>query len=262
MALSRTEIEKLAGDLFRAEAERVPISPLTDAHPQLTVEEAYQIQLVNIEAKRSKGAKIVGKKIGLTSIAMQRLLGVDQPDYGHLFDDMALADGDAMKAADLIQPKVEAEVAFILKEDLIGPGITVARVLAATEYVIPALEIVDSRVRDWKIKLADTIADNASSARIVLGGRALRVTDLNLSLIGLVLEKNGEIANTAAGAAVLGHPAKAVAWLGNKLAEFGIPLKAGEVIMPGALSAAVDARAGDVIRGTFDHLGSVSVRFV
>jgi 2-keto-4-pentenoate hydratase len=262
MAVSRKEIEKLAEELFRAEADRSPIPPLTEGFPQLTVDEAYQIQLVNVEVRKSKGAKIVGKKIGLTSVAMQKLLGVDQPDYGHLFGDMALADGDTMRASELIQPKVEAEVAFILKEDLNGPGITMARVLAATDYVIPALEIVDSRVRDWKIKLPDTIADNASSARVVLGGRALRVTDLNLSLIGLVLEKNGEVANTAAGAAVLGHPAKAVAWLGNKLAEYDIPLKAGDVIMPGALSAAVDARAGDVIRGTFDHLGPVSVRFV
>jgi 2-keto-4-pentenoate hydratase len=163
--------------------------------------------------------------------------------------------------SELIYPRVEGEITFLLKEDLQGPGVTVARVLAATEYVMPSLEIVDSRVVDWRIKLSDTIADNASSCRMVIGGRCVKPDALDLRLIGMILEKNGEIINSAAGAAVLGNPAQAVAWLANTLADFEVTLKAGEVILPGALTAAVTVQAGDAIRATFDHLGSVSVRF-
>ena len=187
---------------------------------------------------------------------------MDQPDFGHILDTMMVPDGAAVPRADLIYPRVEAEISFVLAEDLKGPGVTVPRVLAATKYVMPALEIVDSRIVDWRIKLEDTISDNASSCRMVVGGRGMPVDGLDLRHLGMVLEKNGEIANTGAGAEVLGNPAQAVAWLANKLAEFDVILKAGEVILPGALTASVTVQAGDAVRATFDHLGSVSVRFV
>jgi 2-keto-4-pentenoate hydratase len=192
---------------------------------------------------------------------MQKLLGVDQPDYGHLLDGMVVENGGSISWNRVLQPRVEAEIAFILKKDLAGPRVTVMDVLQATDYVLPALEIVDSRVADWKIKLQDTIADNASSGLYVLGGKALAVDELNLAQVGMVLYKNGEIMNTGVGAAALGHPAACVAWLANKLSEFDIPLKTGEVILSGALSAAVNAEPGDHFRARFAHLGEVSVRF-
>lgn len=260
--LAAATIQDVAATLYEAERTQKPLPPLTETYPGLNADDAYAIQQVLIDRKVREGARVVGHKIGLTSLAMQQLLGVDQPDYGHLLDTMMVPDGSALQREDLIAPRVEAEIAFILREELRGPGITVAKVMAATQYVFAALEIVDSRVADWKIKLQDTIADNASSCRMVMGGRYVPVDDIDLRLTGLVLEKNGEIANTAAGAAVLGHPAQAVAWLANKLAEFDTPLRAGEAILPGALSAMVAVQAGDQVRATFDRLGSVSIRFV
>lgn len=260
-ALSASAIEQAARDLYEAERNQQPIPPLAETYPGLSASDAYRIQHAVIDRKLKEGARVVGHKIGLTSLAMQQLLGVDQPDFGHILDTMMVADGSALARSSLIYPRVEGEISFVLAEDLRGPGVTAARVLAATRFVMPALEIVDSRIADWKITLCDTIADNASSCRMVMGGRPLAVEGLDLRLMGMVLEKNGEVANTATGAAVLSHPANAVAWLANKLAEFDVTLKAGEVILPGALSAAVTVEAGDSVRATFDHLGSVSVRF-
>ncbi|WP_413310092.1 2-keto-4-pentenoate hydratase [Bacillus sp. 1P10SD] len=237
------------------------MEPLTTVDAELTVKEAYYIQLENIQKKVEQGQKIVGKKIGLTSLAMQNLLGVDEPDYGHLLDRMVVENGGHISIEQVLQPKVEAEIAFILKSDLKGPNVTALDVLQATEYVVPALEIVDSRVRDWKIKLPDTIADNASSGFYVLGGKPTRIEEIDLELIGMVLTKNGELVNTGVGAAALGNPATCVAWLANKLAEFDIPLRAGEVILSGALSAAEAARAGDSFTARFAHIGQVSVHF-
>ena len=261
VTLSTSAIEQAAQGLYEAERTQQPIPPLTETYPGLSPDGAYRIQHVVIERKIREGARIVGHKIGLTSLAMQQLLGVDQPDFGHILDTMMVPDGSALVRRSLIYPRVEGEISFVLAEDLRGPGVTAARVLAATRFVMPALEIVDSRIADWKITLSDTIADNASSCRMVMGGRCLAVEGLDLRLLGMVLEKNGEVVNTATGAAVLGHPANAVAWLANKLAEFDVTLRAGEVILPGALSAAVTVEAGDSVRATFDHLGSASVRF-
>ncbi|WCK52317.1 fumarylacetoacetate hydrolase family protein [Aneurinibacillus sp. Ricciae_BoGa-3] len=246
-----------------AEAERAGrgVSPLTELDANLTIEEAYQVQLHTIQNKVESGQKIVGKKIGLTSRAMQTLLGVDQPDYGHLLDDMVVENGEEIAFSRVLQPRVEAEIAFVLKKNLVGPKVTTSDVLLATDYVLPALEIVDSRVANWKIKLQDTVADNASSGLYVLGGKPLRVNQLDMSLTGVVFYKNGEIMNTGVGAAALGHPATCVAWLANKLSEFGIHLQAGEVILSGALSAAVNAEPGDHFHARFAHLGEVSVRF-
>jgi 2-keto-4-pentenoate hydratase len=260
-ALSAETLEKLGLALYEAERQRIPIAPLTETYPALAPAEAYAIQQVMM-AKRLEKHKILGRKVGLTSKPMQQMLGVDQPDFGLLLDDMALVDSGDCRMDELIQPKIEPEIAFILAKDLTGPDLTVEKVLEATAYIAPALEIVDSRVRNWQIKLADTIADNASSARYVLGSAISPVNKRDLRLIGMVMEKNGELVDTGAGAAALGHPANAVAWLGNKLAEFGVGLKAGDVILPGALCRAIEVKRGDVVRADFAGLGSVSVRFV
>lgn len=255
------QIEKWAAHLAEAEKNRLGVAPLTALNPEITIEEAYQVQLQTIEGKVTAGEKIVGKKIGLTSLAMQQMLGVNQPDYGHLLDGMMIDNGGEIATNQVLQPKVEGEIAFILKNDLKGPNVTVIDVLAATDYVVPALEIVDSRVKDWKIKLEDTVADNASSGLFVLGDKKLPIDGLNLAQMGMVLYKNGQIVNTGVGAAALNHPATCVAWLANKLADYGIILKAGEVILSGALSAAVVGEPGDYFQARFAHLGEVNVHF-
>jgi len=255
-------VQDLARQLVAAEHERTPLSPLSETYPGLTVSDAYAVQLAAIAHKVERGAKVVGKKIGLTSKVMQQMFAVDQPDYGHLLDTMAVANGGEAPMTRLLQPRVEGEIAFLLKQDLRGPGVTEAQVLAATEAVIPAIEIIDSRIRDWKIKLADTIADNASSGMFVLGDTRTAVRQVDLRLVGMVLEKNGELAGTGAGAAALGHPAASVAWLANKLAEFGLSLNAGEVILSGSLAVAPPVTNGDVIAVQFAQLGAVTVRFV
>ena len=255
-------IEDLAAELLRAQQQCTPLDPLTDRFPDLDIAQAYQIQLAIIRSRLKEGRRVVGKKIGLTSKAMQDMLGVRESDYGHLLDDMVVLNGQPVAVDKLLQPRCEGEIAFLLGRDVKGPGVTVADVLAATEAVIPALEIVDSRIRDWKIKIQDTIADNASSARVVLGDKLTPVHDLDLRLVGMVLMKNGQVVATGAGAAVLGHPAASVAWLANKLLEFDIPLKAGEIILSGSLTAAPPVAAGDYFRADFDRLGSVSAYFV
>lgn len=253
--------ERIAVELLEAEKNQVGMKPLTSVDPELTVDEAYHIQLKNIEVKTQQGHKIVGKKIGLTSKAMQNLLGVNEPDYGHLLSNMVVENGGIVPKDRILQPRVEGEIAFILKEDLKGPNVTALDVIQATDYVLPAIEVVDSRITDWKIKLPDTIADNASSAFYVLGGKPRKIEDVNLELIGMVLLKNGEIVNTGVGAAALGNPIQCVAWLANRLADFDISLQAGEVILSGALSAAIDAQEGDSFVARFAHLGEVSIRF-
>ena len=260
--LRQEQILQEARELYQAEKTKRVLRPFTEKYSGITPEDSYRIQLALIEMKKADGAKVVGKKIGLTSKAMQKMLNVDQPDYGHILDNMVLQDAAAFRIDELIQPKIEPEIAFILDRELKGPGITPMQVLAATRFVMPALEIIDSRIEGWKIKLCDTIADNASSARIVLGNSARRVDDLDLKLVGMVLERNGEIVQTGAGGAVLGHPAVAVAWLANAIGQFGVSLGAGEIVMPGALCAATDVRASDLLQASFDGFGSVSVRFV
>lgn len=259
--MTNNKIAEFANKLAHAELSGTGTDPLTSMDPELTENDAYYIQLENIKKKLAEGQKIVGKKIGLTSLAMQQMLGVNEPDYGHLLDGMAVENGGFIPAEQVLQPKVEAEIAFILKEDLRGPNVTTLDVLQATDYVVPALEIVGSRIKDWKIKLADTIADNASSGMYVLGGKPTKITDIDLELIGMVFTKNGELVNTGVGAAALGNPATCVAWLANRLADFDIPLRSGEVILSGALSAAEEAKAGDTFTARFAHIGQVSVRF-
>ena len=255
-------IEELAMELYTAEKNRQPIEPLTARYPGITNDEAYEIQLAGMQLRLADGHHIVGKKIGLTSKAMQAALGVFEPDYGYITDRMMVLEGDALSLSALMAPKVEAEIAFVLKSDLKGPGVTIAQVLDATAGIMPALEIIDTRIKDWRIKIQDTIADAASIGRVILSGKLTPITDCDLRCLGMVLEKNGEIVTTAAGAAVLGHPANAVVWLANKLAQYGISLKAGEIIMSGSLTAACPAAAGDNIQAVFDRLGPVGARFV
>ncbi len=256
------EHKNVAAELLNAERTQKPIEALTTTYQGLTVDEAYRIQLAQVSIRLEEGRKIVGKKIGLTSIGMQQLLGVNEPDYGHLFDDMLIPEGEPCRRDELIWPRIEGELAFVLKDRLKGPGVNIADVYRATDYIIPAIEIVDSRIKDWKIKLADTIADNASSARFVLGNRIAPVDEIDLRHVGMVLEKNGVMVNNGAGAAVLGNPAAAVAWLANKLASYDIALEPGEIILSGALTAAVDAAAGDVFTVSFHTLGSINLKFI
>ncbi|MDR1913565.1 MAG: 2-keto-4-pentenoate hydratase [Clostridiales bacterium] len=252
-------IKRLADDLYNSERARKSISPLTDSF-HLTVDDAYHIQLENVKRVLGMGYKISGKKIGLTSPGIQRQLGVNEPDYGHLFDAMDCKDG-TIRIDELMQPKIEAELAFILKADLSGGKITESDVIQATDYVIGAFEIVDSRIADWKIKLMDTIADNASSGRYILGLRSIS-PDADLSSIKMTLTKNGEKAGEGYGAAVLGDPRKAVAWLANKMWGYGVTLKAGEVILSGAFTAAPLAVKGDVFEADFDGIETVTAHFI
>lgn len=254
-------VESAYEQLLQAETQQRSIPPLTALYPELSVEEAYRVQLKMIDSKVRKGERIVGKKIGLTSLAMQNLLGVGEPDYGHLLNRMESTEDELISMEGLFEPRVEGEIAFVLKKDLQGPNVTVEEVLEATDYVVPSLEIVDSRITNWQIKLADTVADNASSGRFVLGKQRLPVQGVDLTAIEMVFYKNGEPYNRGSGKDVLGHPAACVAWLANKLHAYGVTLKAGEVILSGALSAAANAVCGDRFRAEFTQLGSVEATF-
>ncbi|HVJ49615.1 2-keto-4-pentenoate hydratase [Desulfitobacterium sp.] len=251
----------LGMELFQASKTREVGAPLSERFPDITVEDAYYIQVHTLKQFAAQGNKVTGKKIGLTSKAMQSMFGVFEPDFGSLLDHLAFNSGDEIPAELLIQPKVEAEIAFVLQNDLTGKHITARDVLDATAYVTAAIEVVDSRIRNWQIKLSDTVGDNASFGAYVLGNTTSSVRDIDLRLVGMVLERNGVIANTGAGAAVMGHPANCVAWLANKMNEFNTPLRKGDVILSGAVTAAVEAKPGDYFRVQFDRLGEVCISF-
>jgi 2-keto-4-pentenoate hydratase len=261
MALDTTLLEEAAHALLAATGDCKPIDPLTDTYPGISVDEAYRIQLMNVEVRVGEGRKVIGKKIGLTSPVMQQMFNVEEPDYGHLLDDMLVYQGFGVGASRMLQPRVEGEIAFILKRDLTGPGITPTDVIRATAGVAPALEIIDSRIRDWKIKAQDTVADNASSAAFVLGASLIRPAKIDLRYVGYVMMKNGRLATVGAGASVLGGPAQSVAWLANKMAEYGISLKSGEIILSGSAAGAVVVQNGDSIHLTVDRLGDVECYF-
>jgi 2-oxopent-4-enoate/cis-2-oxohex-4-enoate hydratase len=257
------ELERFSDELYRALRERAPVAPLTERAPHLTVEDAYQISLRLLARRRADGERVVGKKIGVTSLAVQRMLDVHQPDFGYLTDRMQVADGGEMPIGRaLIQPRAEGEIAFVLGRALAGPGVTPADVLAATEYVQPSIEVVDSRIENWKIRIQDTVADNASSGMFLVGETHADPRKIDLFTCGLVLEKNGEIVSTGAGAAALGSPALCVAWLANTLGRFGVQLEAGEVILSGSLVPLEPVRPGDQVRVTVAGMGAASVKFV
>jgi 2-keto-4-pentenoate hydratase len=259
--MDTAERSQAAAALRRAERERSPILPLTETFDAVTVSDAYAIQAANVQERLASGAVVKGHKVGLTARAMQEMLGVDEPDFGHLLDDMFVFEESEVPLDRFIQPRVEPEVAFVLERPLIGPGVTVADVLRATAFVLPAIEIVDSRIANWKIALVDTIADNASSAAVVLGGSPTRLADIDVRRLDVTMRRNGDMAERGRSGSVLGNPAVAVAWLANRLASFGVSLDEGHVIMPGACTRMIPVAAGDEIRVEFERLGDVAVAF-
>ncbi|MFO8141329.1 MAG: 2-oxopent-4-enoate hydratase [Marinobacter sp.] len=260
--MEQTRIQALGDELYQAMLKREAVEPLTGRGEDITIDDAYHISLRMLERRMADGASIIGKKIGVTSKAVQNMLNVHQPDFGYLTDDMVFNSGETVRISDrLIAPRAEGEIAFILKKDLTGPGVTNADVLAATECVMPCFEIVDSRIRDWKIAIQDTVADNASCGLFVLGDQAVSPRKVDLVTCGMVVEKNGSVLSAGAGAAALGTPVNCVTWLANTLGEFGITLKAGEVILSGSLVPLEPVKAGDYMRVDIGGIGSASVRF-
>lgn len=256
-------IRRLGDELYAALRERRTLVPLTDRHPEIGIDDAYHISLQLLERREADGERVIGKKIGVTSKPVQDMLNVHQPDFGFLTDAMHYPDGSVvgLRAAGLIQPRAEGEIAFMLKHDLKGPGVTREDVLAATAWVAPCFEIVDSRIDDWKIRIQDTVADNASCGVFVIGAQHTDPTGLDLAAVRMRMTRNGEPVGEGLGAAVQGHPAEAVAWLANTLGRFGIPFRAGELILSGSLAPLVAARAGDRFTMEIDGLGGCSVSF-
>ena len=259
--LDDTTRAELAADLAQAERSRVPIDPLTAGNPGIDVVDAYQIQLINIHQRVAEGARVVGHKVGLSSEAMQKMMNVDEPDYGHLLDEMEVFEDVPVAAGRFLYPRVEVEVGFVLADDLPGAGCTEDDVLAATAAFVPSIELIDTRIKDWQIKLCDTIADNASSAGWVLGKERVSPKDIDITAIDAVLTRNGEVVAEGRSDAVLGNPVTAVAWLARKVDSFGVRLKAGDVVLPGSCTRAIDARPGDGFVADFTGLGSVRLSF-
>lgn len=259
--LSAERINEIARALHSSMLERKAITPLTDSDPEIEIGDAYQISREFLRLRQAAGARVIGKKIGVTSPAVQEMLGIAQPDFGFLTDTMWCRDG-VVDTSRLISPRAEAEIGFRLKSDLNGPGVTPDDVLAATEAVMACFEIVDSRIRDWRIKICDTIADNASCGVFVLSDEEFPVDSLSLKDVQVTVTKNGEFLSEGKGASVQGAPENAVAWLANTLGEYGIPFKAGEIILSGSLVPLADASAGDVFRLSMPGLGQLEARFV
>jgi 2-oxopent-4-enoate/cis-2-oxohex-4-enoate hydratase len=254
-------IEQCGDELYQAMVERSVLRPFTERFPDITIDDAYYISLRMLECRLAAGESVIGKKIGVTSKSVQNMLNVYQPDFGYLTDKMIYSDEIPISKL-LIQPKAEGEIAFILKRDLIGPGITNADVLAATEAVMPCFEVVDSRIENWQIKIQDTVADNASCGVFVLNEKAaVDPRSIDLSTCGMVVEKNGATLSVGAGAAALGSPVNCVAWLANTLGHFGIPLKAGEIILSGSLVPLEPVVAGDEMNVKVGGMGNCRVRF-
>ena len=263
MSLPAATIASLGDELFAALRGRMVLDPLTARQPAIDIDDAYRVSLRLLERRQAEGERVVGKKIGVTSKPVQDMLGVHQPDFGFLLDTMHVPDGASLSLSKhkLIQPRAEGEIAFVLKRDLRGPGVTEAQVLAATDYVTPCFEIVDSRIRDWKIRIQDTVADNASCGVFVLGNARVKPDALDLAAVQMEIRKNGQHAAAGTGAAVQGHPATAVAWLANTLGRYDIPFRAGEVILSGSLAPLLPAVPGDRFEMTLAGIGGASVSF-
>lgn len=262
MKLEKATILKLAEHLENAELQAHDVTMITGDHPDMDWDDAYSIQEEIRRRKEARGNKTVGLKAGLTSFAKMKQMGVSVPVFGFISDYMSVLDGGEVKTAELIHPKVEAEICIVTKSALKGPGCNIAAVMAATDFVVPAVEIIDSRYRDFKFDLKSVIADNTSSSRFVIGGRMRNLEELDLRTLGVVLEVNGEIVSMATGAAVLGNPLAAVAMLANHLGERGQEIPAGTFIMTGGVTEAILVKAGDNVIARFQDLGSVSMRFV
>ena len=260
--MSEERTARLAGELYAALRERRVVAPLIERHPDLTIDDAYAISLGFLARRRADGERVVGKKIGVTSKAVQDMLGVHQPDFGFLTDWMQTGDVIDVDAKALIAPRAEAEIAFVLKDSLAGPGVTAGDVIAATDYIAPCFEIVDSRIRDWKIGIVDTVADNASCGVFVLGEAKADPRDHDLPALHVTVTKNGAALSEGYGHAVQGDPAQAVAWLANTLGAYGVTLDAGDVILSGSLVPLEPAAKGDVFAMTLHGVGTCTARFV
>lgn len=245
-----------------AEDDRRPIEPLTETLPGLTVDEAYRIQLSNVAEREARGDEVVGYKIGLTARTMQELFSVDEPDYGHLLRSMIHDGAEPLDLGPLIEPQIEVEPAFVLGRSLAGPGVTMADVMAATEYVVTCFEVIDSRINNWRIRLEDTVADNGSSARVVLGEERKPVTALADEGLETVLELDGSVVETGNTEAILGHPANGVVWLVNALADYGVTLSAGHLVLPGTCTRSVRIAGCRKVRGRIEGLGDVTLSLV
>lgn len=255
------DIHSIAQILRQAEKDKIACSPIREIIGIEDIETAYTIQNINNKIRQENGARIVGRKIGLTSKAVQKQLGVDQPDYGALFHDMEVLTGDIIPWSETMQPKVEAEIAFVLGKDLPSADIGVVDILGAVDYALVSLEIVGSRIENWNIKITDTIADNASASHFVLGHRPMKLSDIDLINCKMQMTKNGKIVSEGTGAACLGSPINATLWLAQTMAKLGTPLRAGEIILSGALGPMSNAEAGDVFSCSIEGLGDVSVEF-
>ncbi len=255
-------IEQFADLLFESEVKRRPVPPLTDTHPELALESAYRIQQLNIERRTRAGETIIGHKIGLTGKPMQEKFGVSEPDFGHLLNTMLL-DADApLDLGPLIDPQIEVEPAFVLGRELRGPGLTVEDVIDATEYIVACYEIIDSRIVDWRIKLQDTVADNGSSARFILGREKIKPGNLVLDNLATELKLDGEIVDSGNTRAILGHPAMGIAWLGNKVSEFGVALEEGHVVLPGTCIRSFRLSGHQQAQGRIEGLGGESIDII
>lgn len=254
-------IERCGDELFDAWRERRVLRPLLERFPDITTADAYAIQLRTISRRVQAGETIIGKKIGVTSKPVQDMLGVYEPDFGQLTSGMLCTEAEGVDLNGLIQPKAEAELAFVLERDLIGPGITATDVIRATAYVSPCFEIVDSRIQDWKIKIQDTVADNASCGVFLLGSAKGDPRKLDLQLAGMALERNGALHSTSVGVAVQGSPINALVWLANTLGRLGLPFRAGEVILSGSQSPLLPVVGGDDLVCSIGGLGTCRARF-
>jgi 2-oxopent-4-enoate/cis-2-oxohex-4-enoate hydratase len=262
VSTAAAEATRLGDELYAALRERRTVAPITERFPDVTIDDAYAISRRMLDRRLSDGERVVGKKIGVTSQAVQRMLDVHQPDFGFLTDAMMFGSGAAIPCSLLIQPRAEGEIAFVLGRDLAGPGVTEGDVVAATRSVVPCFEIVDSRIRDWKIRIQDTVADNASSGVFVLGNDEADPRAVDLRTSRITIEKNGAPLSEGVGAAALGSPAYSVAWLANTLARFGIALQAGEIVLSGSLVPLEPVRAGDRMSLVLEGIGGASVSFV
>ncbi|WP_144142799.1 2-keto-4-pentenoate hydratase [Paraburkholderia sp. BCC1884] len=263
-AIDLNAARRIADSLWLAQQTAAPVAPVRDAVAALggdPLDAAYTVQRLNTERKLASGRRLVGRKIGLTSKAVQAQLGVDQPDFGMLFDDMSIADGEEIALSRTQQPKVEAEIALVLARDLPHERHTIADLIGATAYALPAIEIVGSRIANWDIRLTDTVADNASSGLFVLGNRPVKLDAFDLVQCGMVMERRGDQVSVGIGAACLGNPLYAAVWLANTMTRVGAPLKAGDIVLTGALGPMTGVSAGDVFTAHIEGLGSVSASF-
>lgn len=259
--LTDAERRQAADILMEAQATRKQATQLSVTFPRIEIEDSYAISAEVMRRKVAAGRRLIGHKVGLTSKAMQRSSNIDEPDYGYILDDQMLGDGAKVKHADYCKPRVEVELAFVIGRKLQGPGIGLADVLRATEYVIPAIEIVDARIQDPR-KITDTVADNGAAAGIALGGRPVGPLDVDLRFVGGIMYRNSEIEETGLAAGVLGHPAMGVAWLANKICQYGHAMEPGHIVLAGSFTRVVFAQKGDTLHADFGPLGGIAIQFV